>query len=615
MQLSLPLLLLLLVLAHADHGGARRGSGRRGRHRPQFRRAGRAQQFQQPRRGRQGGNEAVPGGVDFSNCETDETGMCCVYKESVVQSIQKEPVLECNHKNVEKCHYTYVTQFEPAQEEMCEENFEKTCQITFKQVATQETVQKCLTPLRKVCDDNGAQPQYGQSQPQYGGGNGNGNGQAQYGNGGGNGGGAEQECRTFYESSCTTRYIEKQPGKFVGDTQCEKQPVELCGQGCRMEQGEPECHDKDITSLLDVPEEVCDLNPQKTCRFVTRLVPRLKPEHECTIIPQEICNLKFSAPKQVDKPLKSKWCIDPNADVERDEGGYDENNAAAAPIGYNAAESAPPVYSQPAPSAPTSYAQPVAPPPPAPATSSYAQPAAAPTSYAQPAQNSYAQPAQNSYAQPAQDSYAQPAPSGYNEPSGGDDYVYEYDYDDIDTRGDSFGSQPASTSYSQPASDSYGQPQSPAPSSYGQPATDSYSQPASSSYGTSQAEAPSSYAQPEPALPSYSQPAPAAPAPSSYSQPAVPVYSQPQPAPAPDSYAQPAAPAQPSYSEPAPSSYSEPATNSYSQPSQNALPTYSSNNGPKPTPGPVYYKPVSEPELPSYSEPELPTYGKRYYLK
>ena len=190
MQLSLPLLFLLLVLTHADTGrGA--GRGRRGRNRGgQFRRNGRAQQFQQqPRRGRQqslsqygsgggndvgGGVEAVPGGVDFSNCQTDETGMCCVYKESTVQSIQKEPVLECNHKNVEKCHYTYVTQFEPAQEEVCEENFEKTCQITFKQVATQETVQKCLTPLRKVCDQG--QPQYGQSQPQYGGGNGGGNG-------------------------------------------------------------------------------------------------------------------------------------------------------------------------------------------------------------------------------------------------------------------------------------------------------------------------------------------------------------------------------------------------------------------------------------------------------
>ena len=30
--------------------------------------------------------------------------------------------MECKHKNVEKCHYTYITYFKPAQEETCEEN-------------------------------------------------------------------------------------------------------------------------------------------------------------------------------------------------------------------------------------------------------------------------------------------------------------------------------------------------------------------------------------------------------------------------------------------------------------------------------------------------------------
>merc|ERR1711862_368211 len=90
-----------------------------------------------------------------------------------------------------------------------------------------------------------------------------------------------------YESSCTTRYVEKQPGKFVGDTACEKLPVEICGAGCVTEEGPEECHDKVITTLIDVPEEVCDLNPQKTCKFQTKLVPKLKPAHECTIIPRE----------------------------------------------------------------------------------------------------------------------------------------------------------------------------------------------------------------------------------------------------------------------------------------------------------------------------------------
>ena len=92
----------------------------------------------------------------------------------------KDPILECTHKNVEKCHYTYVTQFSPAQEEICEENFEKSCQITFKKQAIEENVKKCYKPLIKNCNGQG-----------------------------------EEVCKTVYESSCTTRYIEKQPGECI----------------------------------------------------------------------------------------------------------------------------------------------------------------------------------------------------------------------------------------------------------------------------------------------------------------------------------------------------------------------------------------------------------------
>ena len=182
------------------------------------------------------------------------------------------------------------------QEEVCEENFEKTCQITFKQMAVDEVVKKCYKPLVKTCNGNG-----------------------------------EEVCKTVYESACTTRYVEKTPGKFVGDTKCEKLPVEICGAGCVTEEGEQECHDKTITSMVDVPEEVCDLNPQKVCKFQTKLVPKLKPAHECTIIPKETCNLKFTPPKEVEKTLLTRWCLDPS-DAEPGE-SYDEGDAAAGPLG------------------------------------------------------------------------------------------------------------------------------------------------------------------------------------------------------------------------------------------------------------------------------------------
>merc|ERR1711971_522636 len=246
--------------------------------------------------GRQEDGGAVQGGVDFSGCQTDpETGLCCVEREETVTSIEKEPILECTHKNTEQCHYTYVTKFKPSQEEVCEENFEKSCQITFKQQAFNETVRKCYRPVEKVCNGQGP-----------------------------------EECRTVYESSCSTKYVEKQPGKFVGDTGCDKLPVEICGAGCTFEEGPEECHDKTIASLVDVPEEMCDLNPQKTCRLQTKLVPQLAPKHECTIVPKETCLLKFSQPRQVPKPLQTRWCLDPTPAAPGQ--SYDEDQAFAAPL-------------------------------------------------------------------------------------------------------------------------------------------------------------------------------------------------------------------------------------------------------------------------------------------
>jgi len=222
----------------------------------------------------------VPGGVDFSQATRTADGRLCVIKEEKVETVSKDPILECKHKNVEKCHYTYITFFKPAQEETCEENFEKSCQITFKQEAVKETIRKCYRPVEKVCNGQG-----------------------------------ERECRTVYESSCSTRYVDQGDGSFVGDTRCEKKPVEICGQGCVSQEGPEECHDKQLDTLVDVPEETCDLNPQKTCRLVTKLVPSLRPKQECTTVPQETCSLKFSQPQRLEKPLRTEWCLDDEAEA------------------------------------------------------------------------------------------------------------------------------------------------------------------------------------------------------------------------------------------------------------------------------------------------------------
>ena len=104
------------------------------------------------------------------------------------------------------------------------------------------------------------------------------------------------------------RYIEKTPGQFVGDTSCEKLPVEICGAGCVVEE--------QIDSLVDVPEEMCDLNPQKTCRLVTKLVPSLDPKRECTTVPKETCSLRFSQPSLQNKPLRTEWCLDEEGETQ-----------------------------------------------------------------------------------------------------------------------------------------------------------------------------------------------------------------------------------------------------------------------------------------------------------
>jgi len=281
------------------------------------------------------------GGIDFDGCENDpDTGRCCITKEKQISTLKKDPILECTHKDIEQCHYTYVTQFRPTQQEICEETFEKQCSISFLQKATNDTVQKCYKPLVKVCgegrsgqqgrsgqeDRNGQLGNYVDEQEQYG------RKRRRLRFKKDTRGNENKKCTTFFESSCTTKYVEKSPGKFVADTSCEKLPVELCGQGCHMEPGEEECHDKVVVSIVDVPEEVCDLNPMKTCRFATKLVPHLSPTHECTVVPKEVCVLKFSTPQEVQKPLITKWCLDPS-EPEPSGDSYDEENAKGSPIG------------------------------------------------------------------------------------------------------------------------------------------------------------------------------------------------------------------------------------------------------------------------------------------
>ena len=66
--------------------------------------------------------------------EPDADGRKCVNKTMMRRETEYDEVMRCDHSYDERCHTTYVTNYESQQEEECEENFRKTCFINYEQV-------------------------------------------------------------------------------------------------------------------------------------------------------------------------------------------------------------------------------------------------------------------------------------------------------------------------------------------------------------------------------------------------------------------------------------------------------------------------------------------------
>ena len=233
----------------------------------------------------------------------------------------------------ERCHQTYVTTYEPHQEEECDEQFKKECVLWHEEKAVSEMVEECTTPLLPDCDSL-----------------------------------LPEECKIIHDTVCTTRQVgyeveedfpncstvnmEKCEDVTVGlkterrcsvwptqrcsvesrtvnhtspSTQCRKEPRRMCAPpGCTMVQGPVSCVQKMKTILVDTPRETCDLQPQKTCKFVTKvvfyhqpfivtplylqLVPGLKSREECVEVPKEVCGTSRVNPRKVKKPSLMNWC-------------------------------------------------------------------------------------------------------------------------------------------------------------------------------------------------------------------------------------------------------------------------------------------------------------------
>jgi len=273
------------------------------------------------RANRQGDSETSVNFGDVAGASPGADGKRCIDKVEMVEETEYDDVVQCDHSYDRRCHTTYVTQYESQQEEECEENFRKSCFIEYEQIAFNETANICRTPLVKDCDVQGP-----------------------------------EICRTEYESECWTKQevhdveddvvecateieekcedetsgyttntkcskwpkevcsvSKKSVKKYTPITGCTKEPRELCAPaGCGFKQGEEECYDKVQTVVQDAPKEQCTLEPQRTCKHVTKLVPKLEPAEECVDVPKEVCTRSRTNPRKVKKPVVKKWCYVPS---------------------------------------------------------------------------------------------------------------------------------------------------------------------------------------------------------------------------------------------------------------------------------------------------------------
>merc|ERR1712107_410843 len=96
----------------------------------------------------------------------------------------------------------------------------------------------------------------------------------------------------------------------------------LCPRWLGFKQGPEECYDKTQTVVQDAPKEQCTLEPQRTCKHVTKLVPKLEPTEECVDVPKEVCTRSRTNPRKVKKPVVKKWCYVPTEESGLGD-GYD----------------------------------------------------------------------------------------------------------------------------------------------------------------------------------------------------------------------------------------------------------------------------------------------------
>jgi len=257
------------------------------------------------------------------NGTVEANGRVCINKVMMTYETQYDEVMTCDHQYSQQCHETYTTVYEPHQEQECDEKFNKICTIEYEDIANNVEVEECKATFITDCNC--------EDRP--------------------------TECRTVYDTecstlqkvhevedditNCTTVYEKKcEPvvlglkteekcdswpvekctlnkqlvKKYTPETKCEKVPREVCApEGCCIKEGPLNCQNRVKAVVSSKPLELCDLEPIKQCRHVTKLVPQLKAITECTNVPKEICATSKINPTRIARPAIQKWCYTPDS--------------------------------------------------------------------------------------------------------------------------------------------------------------------------------------------------------------------------------------------------------------------------------------------------------------
>ena len=181
------------------------------------------------------------------NGTVDENGRICVKKVMLAEYTEYTEVMTCVHKTKEMCHITYVTEFEPHQEQKCDEKFEKRCTIFYENVAINEDVEVCKTHFCPDCTKEGP-----------------------------------EECETVYDTVCETK--RKSHDVIEDVVNCETVAEKNC---------------KNVQDTEFLPEEKCDTWPVKKCSVEKISVTKTVPETSCREESRILCAPRGCAEKQV----------------------------------------------------------------------------------------------------------------------------------------------------------------------------------------------------------------------------------------------------------------------------------------------------------------------------